>query len=80
MKDILLGMARTFAEGREYDKALEVLNAAIAQHPDFAEAYLERGKIKYHLHDKLGATADLRRALELNPTLIADGSYGAKQY
>lgn len=80
MKDILLGMARTFAESRAYDKALEVLDAAIAQHPDFAEAYLERGKIKYHLHNKVGATQDLRRALELNPTLIADGSYGMKQY
>jgi hypothetical protein len=37
--------------------------------PNFAEAWMARGAVKHHVKDKIGATEDLRRALELKPEL-----------
>ena len=43
--------------------------AAIAAAPDFAEAYRQRGAVKFRLNDRLGAFDDLKKALALRPDL-----------
>ena len=48
-------------------EALQQLNKAIADNPNDAEAYLQRGKIHVSLEDQQKAIADFTRVIELKP-------------
>ena len=50
-------------------EALKLYDGAIAAAPDFAEAYRQRGAVKFRLNDRLGAFDDLKKALALRPDL-----------
>ncbi|MDD1675207.1 MAG: hypothetical protein LUQ17_00790, partial [Methanomicrobiales archaeon] len=57
------------AQGKDTD-ALGIFDHLIAIHPDFAEAYLARGRIRRRAGDATGAEQDLAKARELEPGLI----------
>lgn len=77
-----LSRAKFLMEKKEYKLAINELNDAISQKPDYAEAYLERGKCRMFNHDYseakgdtsylnrmfLLAADDFTRAMELNPS------------
>jgi tetratricopeptide (TPR) repeat protein len=52
----------------EIDKAIDDFTSALAIKDDFAEAYANRGKAYRDNGDKERALADLRKAIEVNPT------------
>ena len=59
---------RELAEKEQYDQAIEEYTAAIALQPDFAEAYLLRGKANDILgHQLVDSVADFTKAIELRP-------------
>lgn len=57
------GMAE--AERDNYNRAIELLNQALTMKPDFANAYIGRGMIRYQQGDKGGAITDTQRAAQL---------------
>lgn len=67
---ILLGAL--FMQNGRLDEALGFWNEIIALQPDFAEAYRQRGAVKYQLHNERGAAEDLKRSLELQPESAAE--------
>lgn len=74
---VLLVAGKTYTSLGLFDKAIENLDQAIGTDPQSADAYKERGRVRYLLHDKLGSSDDLRRALELSPHEAQnfDGNY-----
>ena len=56
-------------EGGEgnYDEAIRYYNEAIKLHPDFAEAYYQRGDVHSLKHDFDSAIIDFTKVIELNP-------------
>lgn len=78
-----LSRAKFLLEKKEFKLAINELNDAISKKPDYAEAYLERGKCRIFNHDYseakgdtsyltkmfLLAADDFTRAIELNPSL-----------
>jgi len=78
-----LNRAKFLIEKKEYKLAINELNDAISKKPDYAEAYLERGKCRMFNHDYseakgdtsyltkmfLLAVEDFTKAIELNPSL-----------
>jgi len=53
-----------------YEDAIMLLDRAVAEHPQFADAYLKRGIVLYRTGRETEAQADFRRASQLNPYLI----------
>jgi tetratricopeptide (TPR) repeat protein len=66
--------AEQAAEREDYHTALTLLNQILEQHPNFAEAWNRRAAVHWQLGLIARATADSKRALELNPN-----HYGAWQ-
>lgn len=66
-QEAILALTNFYQQTHRWDKALDLCNETIELIPDFAEIYKQRGGIKLHLGDKLGAADDLKRSLELNP-------------
>lgn len=78
-----LNRAKFLIQKKEYKLAINELNDAISKRPDYAEAYLERGKCRMFNHDYseakgdtsylnkmfLLAAEDFTRAMELNPSI-----------
>lgn len=78
-----LSRAQLLIQKKEYKLAINELNDAISKKPDYAEAYLERGKCRMFNHDYseakgdtsyltkmfLLAAEDFAKAVELNPFL-----------
>ena len=62
---LLLGTILAATE--RWSDALGMWNETIELQPDFAEAYRERGAVKYKLHNEKGAAEDLKKSLELQP-------------
>ncbi|HEY9601961.1 MAG TPA: DnaJ domain-containing protein [Allocoleopsis sp.] len=61
--------AASKALAKDYQGALEDYNQAVALNPQFAEAYLKRGAIRYRLGDDRGVLKDCNAALSINPDL-----------
>lgn len=60
------GLSKKYLD--DFQGAIIDLTKTIEKRPDFANAYYQRGKIKFHeLKDKEGAIADYTKAIELNP-------------
>jgi tetratricopeptide (TPR) repeat protein len=58
---------RELLNQRKFHEAIEELNEAIRQQPDFALAYNARGFAYYLMHDYPPALADFDQAIRLNP-------------
>lgn len=76
-RDAFLWLAKTHLAATRTDEALKVCDEAIGSLPDFAEAYKLRGGIKHTLKDEAGAMEDLKKALEINPSIAeqVDGKF-----
>lgn len=68
-REAYLAMGRYYEASGRADKALALYDEAVAEMPDFAEAFKQRGGVKLRLKDTAGAADDLKRALELRPEL-----------
>lgn len=55
----------------DYDRAIPIIEArnSPADHPMLAKLYSNRSKVRRELGDRLGASADWRKAVRLDPTL-----------
>jgi tetratricopeptide (TPR) repeat protein len=51
----------------DYPEAVKQLELALKTHPNYADAYSERGLVKLKQKDFAGAKLDLQKALEINP-------------
>ncbi|MGB3387853.1 MAG: tetratricopeptide repeat protein [Pseudaminobacter sp.] len=58
-------------ESYDYDRALALLDAAVAAAPDYAEAWNQRAFIRFLKEDFDGALADIERTLALEPRHFA---------
>lgn len=67
--EAIIGEGDLYISHDQLDKALAHYDAALAERPDFAAAYKARGQVKRLLHDDEGALADLKQALEKDPSL-----------
>ncbi|MEP9376838.1 tetratricopeptide repeat protein [Aquabacter sp. CN5-332] len=65
--DLLMARAELAAQAKEYDLALELLDAAIAIVPDNLALLSRRASIKYAQDDYSGALADLGEVLTREP-------------
>jgi tetratricopeptide (TPR) repeat protein len=68
---ILETIARAYMDKFRYGPAYACLSRWIEVAPEEAQAYYWRGWVREHLDDAEGATTDYRRALELDPSLVA---------
>ena len=67
-QSVLVGLAGYLQEAGNAARAVQVLEAVIAAHPDYAEAYNSLGVIPMRLGQHDRARAALRKVLELDPT------------
>lgn len=58
--------AQAFYE-KDLSRAIELYTQMLALKPDYAEAYNNRGNVKFDLGDKDGALSDYNKAIELKP-------------
>ncbi len=65
---VLVGLAGYLQESGNTARAIQVLEAVIAAHPDYAEAYNSLGVILMRQGQHERARAALRKVLELDPT------------
>lgn len=68
---ILETLAKTYMQNLRFGPAYACLGRWIAAAPDSAEALRLRGWVLEKLHDRDEATKDYKRALELDPNLVA---------
>lgn len=54
----------------DFDGALADFDKAIELKPDFVDAYIERGDVKYRIKNYFGAIVDYNKAAKLKPDLI----------
>ncbi len=52
--------------------AIEAISKEIGDSPQNATLYKERGRLRRMVGDEAGAMADLRQALEIDPSLLDD--------
>ena len=62
-----LALSQLFIAQNKLDEAIALLNDAIDNRPDFAQAYQERGRAKLLKGDKEGSLEDTRKSIELAP-------------
>jgi tetratricopeptide (TPR) repeat protein len=60
-------LGRSLGDLGENEKGIEVLTRVIEHHPNFADAYIERGRCKAQLKDIKGAKEDFSIAKEIEP-------------
>lgn len=79
-EDVLLMKARIEAARGNTDVAMEYFNKTIDVNPFSADAYKERGRLKYSMGDTVGAEQDVRKAIEIAPDDMSDvsGSFSAE--
>jgi tetratricopeptide (TPR) repeat protein len=65
--DLLLEQASRSMNARQYDKALNILDAIIEHSPDFTEAWNKRATVNYFVGRLDRSLADIDKVLELEP-------------
>ena len=65
--DLLVDRAQSLAEDKNYQGAIQDLDAAIKAAPLRSDAYIFRATAKRHLEDRAGARADIDMALQIDP-------------
>ncbi len=61
--ELRLLSAETLCERQEYDAAEAALSALIQDFPDYAEAWLRRGTVRYHCKKYFGSLTDYMEAV-----------------
>jgi tetratricopeptide (TPR) repeat protein len=69
--NLLMGRAKTAAEGKDFDLAIRLLNVVIEMRPDFAEAWNRRATAFYSKKDFGSALVDIREVLAREPRHFA---------
>lgn len=69
--DLLVARARTAAEAKEFDTALDLLDFVITLQPSWAEAYHRRAMVHYLRRDEEAAMRDLRAVLVREPRHVS---------
>ncbi|MDD7303152.1 MAG: tetratricopeptide repeat protein [Bacteroidaceae bacterium] len=59
--------------------AVAAITAALEQDAQNATLFHERGRLRFQLGDEEGAMQDLRKALELNPSIVSELANGSFQ-
>lgn len=79
-EDALMLKAQVEKAKGEMDEAINYYNKVVDVNPFAIEAYRERGNVKLEKGDKVGATEDMQKVLELDPKQVADvnGEYSAE--
>jgi tetratricopeptide (TPR) repeat protein len=67
---LLLERAEIYTALNNPAKALDDLDEAISLNDSLAGAYMLRGRLRFGLRDKNAAFEDLRRAAQLDPSLL----------
>jgi len=67
---VYIGRAYIYAEKPDYNKAIAVLNKAVAKDAKYAPAYLNLGEAYYRNRDQNNAYKNFRTASELDPGLL----------
>jgi len=65
--NLLMGRAKTAADGKDYDLAIKLLNAVIDIRPDFVEAWNRRATIYYTKKEFALALEDIQQVLAREP-------------
>ena len=65
--DLLLDQAAKSMAAREYDRALDILDAIIEHSPDFSEAWNKRATVNYVVGRLDQSLADINKVLSLEP-------------
>jgi len=65
--NLLMGRAKTAADGKDYDLAIKLLNAIIDIRPDFVEAWNRRATIYYTQKEFARALEDIQQVLAREP-------------
>ena len=68
--NLVLALSKAEASRRQYREAVKTCTEAIAQIPNSAELYLERGHRELGLREFAAAEQDLRKAVELDPASL----------
>lgn len=66
-RDVLVEQARDAMQRGDRVMAIALLTQAIVNHPDNAEAYQLRGRVRYETGDIRGAKEDAEKMLQLDP-------------
>ena len=70
-----LTLANILRQQGARERALELLNKVIREHPKFAGAYSQRGALSIELGDEVGAEADFQQAMVLAPEDVTAYGY-----
>lgn len=73
--DAVRGLARSYMQLGKYQEALALFNQVIAQAPDYAPSYANRGILHDRMQHYTLAVADYQRALQLQPDLAKGPSW-----
>jgi tetratricopeptide (TPR) repeat protein len=65
--DLILQQAKKANQDMRYNESMKLLDRALQQQPNLADAYLERGKVKYYLDEPKSAIKDYNLALKYKP-------------
>jgi tetratricopeptide (TPR) repeat protein len=65
--NILMGRAKSAIEAKDFDLAVQLLDAVIAFKPDFAEGWNRRATVYFLKKDYASSMADIRHVLALEP-------------
>lgn len=65
--DLLLEQATRSMNARQYDKALDILDAIVEHSPDFSEAWNKRATVNYVVGRLDQSLADINKVLSLEP-------------
>jgi tetratricopeptide (TPR) repeat protein len=65
--NLLMGRVKAAADDKDYDLAIELLNAVIALKPDYMEAWNRRATIYYLMKDYGHSLSDIREVLSREP-------------
>lgn len=79
-EDVLMLNARVASARGNADEAMELYGRVMDVNPFCADAYKERGRLKYDKGDMVGAGEDMAKAMEICPDTLADisGDYSAE--
>lgn len=64
---IRAGLAQVYTEQKKYDEAQLLINEALKENENSAEAHFALGKLRVHRRDFAGAAPSLERTIELDP-------------
>ena len=79
-EDVMMLKARAEYRAGHPDAAIQMYGMVIETNPFHAEAYRERGQVKYEQGNAAGAQEDMKKVLEINPESLAhvSGDFSAE--